>query len=419
MRGWLDFRSGWTKAALPTLLAAGFGLAVASSVLATGAAPHQTPIQPPEDAAPAGNSTSESADTKPGWLDRLRAGARTTLDKSEAIYDQYLGDRPPMLMLRGAYTLDPLSLKPGADLAWREVTPDIAMTHSAVVLIHGLDDPGTIWDELVPVLRDRGATIVRFEYANDGPIAHSADELACALKHLYAAGVRRVDLVCHSMGGLVARDTLTRRDYYNADARSHPDLPEVSRLILIGTPNDGSSWARLRYATEARERLVRWWNSQDHNLRDLARFDRDGSGQAGDDLLPDSDFLLDLNARPAPSNVKITAIVGRMASPADAKLAELLSLPEVRGVIGVRSSERLAGAIEEVSRGLGDGVVSIASAAPAWIGDVAFVDASHRLMLRHSEIKDAVDELINKGIESDAWEPLPSAVPIILDRLAK
>lgn len=365
------------------------------------------------------DSTSEGGGNKSGWLERIRAGAKATLEKSEAMYDQYLGDRPPMLMLRGAYTLDSLSVKPGANLAWREVTPEVAMPPSVVVLVHGLDDPGTIWDELVPVLRDRGTTIVRFEYANDGPIAQSADELFCVLKTLREAGVRRIDLVCHSMGGLVARDTLTRRDYYAGNAKGHRDLPDVTRLIMIGTPNDGSSWAHLRYATEARERLVRWWNSKDHNLRDLGRFDRDGSGQAGDDLLPDSHFLVDLNARPAPKDVKITAIAGRMASPADVKLAELLSLPEVRDVIGVRSSERLAGAIEEVSQGLGDGVVSIASAAPTWIADVAFVDASHRLMLRHSEIKDAVDELINKGIETDAWEPLPSAVPIILDRLAK
>lgn len=401
------------------------GLSGARAVLAAGliALPLFGAHAQPENsgAAPeqSDNLTSQGGDKKPGWLDRIRAGARATLDKSEAMYDQYLGDRPPMLMLRGAYTLDALSEKPGASLAWREVTPEVAMPPSVVVLVHGLDDPGTIWDELVPVLRDRGTTIVRFEYANDGPIAQSADELYCALRTLREAGVRRVDLVCHSMGGLVARDTLTRGDYYAGDAKGHRDLPDVTRFIMIGTPNDGSSWARLRYATEARERLVRWWNSKDHNLRDLGRFDRDGSGQAGDDLLPDSDFLVDLNARPAPRGVKITAIAGRMASPADVKLAELLSLPEVRDVIGVRSSERLAGAIEEVSQGLGDGVVSIASAAPTWIGDVAFVDASHRLMLRHSEIKDAVDELINNGIKSDAWEPLPSAVPIILDRLER
>lgn len=407
-----ESRSGWCSKCTRAMLAAGlialpwFG--AHAQPAKDGAAPAQTD-----------NSTSDAADTTPGWLERIGAGARATIEKSEAMYDQYLGERAPMLMLRGAYTLDPLSVKPGADLAWCEVTPEFAMPPGVVVLVHGLDDPGTIWDELVPVLRDRGTTIVRFEYANDGPISQSADELFCALQALHGAGVRRVDLVCHSMGGLVARDTLTRREYYAGEARGHRELPDVTRLIMIGTPNEGSSWARLRFLTEARERLVRWWGSKDHNLRDLGRFGRDGSGQAGDDLLPDSEFLAELNWRPTPRGVRITAIVGRMASPADARLEQLLALPEVREWIGVTTSERIAGAVEEVSRGLGDGVVSVSSAAPAWVSDVTYVDASHRLMLRHSEIRDAVDELINKGIESDAWEPLPSAVPIILDRLAK
>lgn len=381
--------------------------------------------QPTVDTPPAGGlrprgaGPETGAEAEQGWIARVRARAAETLAATEAMYDQYLGDRPPMLMLRGAYALKPASAAPGAAMEWRELARGDALPASVVVLVHGLDDPGTIWDELAPVLRDRGTPVVRFEYANDGPISRSADELFCALAQLRDAGVRRVDLVCHSMGGLVARDTLTRAGYYAGLALGHPDLPDVTRLIMIGTPNQGSWWAHFHFATEARERLIRWWGSKDHNLRDLGRFDRDGKGEAGADLLPDSEFLADLNSRPTPTGVKITAIAGRMASPADAKLGGLLSLPEVRGWIGVRASERMADAVEEISEGLGDGVVSVASAAPAWISDVAFVDASHRLMLRHSEIKEAVDELITNGIHAQPWDPLPSAVPIILDRLAR
>lgn len=394
---------------LRTILALAGVIALASAASAQDVAKAPVPA-----AAPAPHATAEQ-----GWLDRIRAGAHATLEKSEAMYDQYLGDRPPMLMLRGPYTLEPAATQAGAPIEWCGVSPAFAMPAEVVVLVHGLDDPGTIWDELAPVLRDRGCALVRFEYANDGPIADAADELFCSLRTLHDAGVRHASLVCHSMGGLVARDTLTRRGYYAGNARGHTDLPDIDRLVMIGTPNNGSAWARLHFVTEARERLIRWWNSKDHNLRDLGRFDRDGEGQAGRDLLPDSDFLADLNARPTPVGVKITAIAGRMVSPADMKLEELLALPEVRDIIGVRSSWRLADAVEEISRGLGDGVVSVASAAPAWIGDVAIVDASHRLMLRHSEIKEAVDALIDKDFDPEPWSPVPSAVPIILDRLSR
>ena len=50
-----------------------------------------------------------------------------------------------------------------------------------VMLVHGLDEPGGIWDQLAPALVADGHTVVRFEYANDQAIAISAGDLIEAL----------------------------------------------------------------------------------------------------------------------------------------------------------------------------------------------------------------------------------------------
>lgn len=44
------------------------------------------------------------------------------------------------------------------------------------------------------------------------------------------SGKEKVDLICHSMGGLISRSYIQGKEYYN----------DVDRLILIGTPNAGA-----------------------------------------------------------------------------------------------------------------------------------------------------------------------------------
>jgi hypothetical protein len=106
-----------------------------------------------------------------------------------------------------------------------------------IVLVHGLDDPGWMWRDMVPALRGAGHDVARMEYLNDGPIDEAADLLAWSLLALRAAGVEHVDVVAHSMGGLVTRDVLTRPAYYDGDGRGDERLPAIRRLIMCGTPN--------------------------------------------------------------------------------------------------------------------------------------------------------------------------------------
>ena len=121
-----------------------------------------------------------------------------------------------------------------------------------VLLVHGLDEPGTIWDDLVPALGAAGYEVWEFRYPNDQGIDRSAGYLADQWPTL--TGGRPVVLIGHSMGGLVARDFVSR---YRHPVGKSPEIegPSVAGVILVGTPNRGSEWARLRVWLELRDQF--------------------------------------------------------------------------------------------------------------------------------------------------------------------
>ena len=239
-----------------------------------------------------------------------------------------------------------LSLFTGSD--WDPITTDSPLPRAAVLLIHGLDEPGDIWDDLAPALAEAGHAVIRFDYPNDQPIGRSALALDAALTTMANAGVHRLDLVGHSMGGLVAREVLTRAD---PDPAPRPAVPT---LVMVGTPNAGSPWAPLRPIAEVRDRaqqLVEGAMTFGEAI-DLAS---DGAGEAAHDLLPGSPFLTELNARPHPDGVRLVCIVGRWSPDwANGSLA---------------------------ADALGDGVVPIDSASLPGAHETIEVRGNHRSML--------------------------------------
>jgi len=175
-----------------------------------------------------------------------------------------------------------------------------------VLLIHGLDEPGDIWDDLAPALHEAGHAVARFEYPNDQAVADSGDELMSVLAALGEAGVPWIDIVGHSMGGLVSRDALTR------PGADRSGWAPVRNLVMVGTPHLGSALAPLRGVAELRDRFQRY-NEGDATLLESLDFASDGGGQAGRDLTPGSAFLDDLNRRPHPPGVRLVCVVGRWA----------------------------------------------------------------------------------------------------------
>lgn len=275
----------------------------------------------------------------------------------------------------------------------------------AIILVHGLDDPGWMWDDMIDALQgEKYETIVRFEYPNDGPISEAADLLAMELRAMRAAGVERVDLVAHSMGGLVCRDVLTRPAYYNGDGAGHSrgqagvqsggqsggdqKFPAVDHLIMLGTPNHGSHLARMRAVTEWQEQITRASSGTGHLLGSL----RDGDGEAAIDLAPGSQFLRRLNDRPLPAHTKITSVAGRMSPISEDDAQELVDRLEKIAASDLAPSwlrEWLDDAqalpvrlmVGGMIDGVGDGAVTLESTRLDGVEDYVVVDANHISMI--------------------------------------
>ncbi len=273
-----------------------------------------------------------------------------------------------------------------------------AQTTRAVVLVHGLDDPGWLWRDMAPALREQGHTVLRFEYPNDQAVSDSADMMALELAMLRRLGIGQVDIVAHSMGGLVSRDVLTRKAYYHSDGAGGNRFPEISRLIMIGTPNHGASIARLRGVAEVSELISRWISGQGKWLDALA----DGAGEAGRDLLPDSAFLRRLNARPHPAGTTYTIVAGQVSPLDEAEVEAMLErferLTGNDGRVGFNAASR---ALQAMVTGLGDGIVSLNSARLEGVDDFVLLGADH------------IGLIVNVFPSDDT----PPAIPVVVERL--
>ncbi len=260
-----------------------------------------------------------------------------------------------------------------------KITADAGKT---IVLIHGLDEPGWCWNTIAPALVKQGYTVCELRYPNDQAIAKSARFFAERLIELRQAGAKDVSILAHSMGGLVARETLTNADYYAGKGDGGEHYPKVNRLIMLGPPNHGSAAAELQLLGEVREQVVRLFTGDGHLFG--AFFD--GSGEAKDDLLPGSPFLKSLNARPLPSGVKITILASQI-SPVNEKQIEAMRV-KLRGKAPAEVAwgpDRIAAAVASVAQGLGDGAVPVASTKLEGVTDHIMVPGNHSSMLHKKE----------------------------------
>src|SRR5688572_7030445 len=175
-----------------------------------------------------------------------------------------------------------------------------------VVLVHGLDCDRANWSAVATLLQDEGYQVAYFTYPSDQSLADSAEllrEQMTLLREAYPD--KRVDMIAHSMGGLVARAFIESPDYDGG----------VERLILIAPPNAGSKWAKFRLALEVEEHYHLWRHEPTWSPTWCIT---DGLGEAGADLQAGSPFLRELNARPRAEGVRYTIIAGTQHPAANA-----------------------------------------------------------------------------------------------------
>jgi pimeloyl-ACP methyl ester carboxylesterase len=242
-----------------------------------------------------------------------------------------------------------------------------------VILVHGLDCAQVHWGGMAQSLLGEGYQVGYFTYPSDQPIAESAagfGEKMRALRRTYPN--LAANLIGYSMGGLVCRAYVEGPDYAGG----------VARLILVGTPNAGSSWSRVRGVLELQEHYRLWRDDPDWSPTWMIT---DGLGEAGRDLRPGSRFLRGLNARPRREGVKYTIVCGDL-HPARRVGADWLdrtagSVPRrVRGWWGFRQArDKLAREANEVRNesSSGDGVVNVRRARLEGVDDVVTVHADH------------------------------------------
>jgi triacylglycerol esterase/lipase EstA (alpha/beta hydrolase family) len=115
--------------------------------------------------------------------------------------------------------------------------PAPARVDVPVLLVHGVLCNAGVWIRLARFLARRGVAGV-YSLSYGPPLASIevfADQLASKIDAVLAAtGARRVVVVAHSMGGLVAR----------ADLRKH-GARKLARVLTIGAPHHGSMHAWL------------------------------------------------------------------------------------------------------------------------------------------------------------------------------
>jgi pimeloyl-ACP methyl ester carboxylesterase len=263
------------------------------------------------------------------------------------------------------------------------------------VLIHGLDCNAAMVHPMGIMLEERGVQVGYFAYPADQAIE---DDVKLLEKHLSALhetfpGIR-VDLIGHSMGGLIARAYVEGNAYAG----------DVDHLIMVGTPNNGSQWARLDPILKVQKA---WYLSHSDPDWHWSWMITDGLGEAARDVLPHSRFLERLNAGPRRAGVRYTIVAGSHSAVATVASSWIRGIESwapdaTRNWMGIRLAESgLAFEAQQLAdrTGHSDGAVSVQSARLAGVKDMIVLPADHCSLFIGDEASP------------------PAALPIILDRL--
>lgn len=239
-----------------------------------------------------------------------------------------------------------------------------------------------------------GYAVRSFDYDWREGVAPLGMQFAASLRE----DARDCMIVAHSMGGLVVRAAL-----------SASGLPRVQRLLLVGTPNNGS-WGAAQ-ALRGTYSVVRRLAQLDRvNDADALAANTFRSFQSLHDLLPGvagaDHRLLTMDAwpttglRPDPESLRAAAGVAAALILGDERCICIAGYGEAT-VLDARADEQFTYAIGND----GDGTVSLAAAQLAGVR-CYFARCSHSMLTRDAVVAAAVIELLRTGFTArlpDTW----------------
>lgn len=246
-----------------------------------------------------------------------------------------------------------------------------------IVLVHGLDSARENWSGFVKLLEAEDYQVAYLTYASDCPLTESAAAITRELRALHEHyPTMPTSVIAYSMGGLVARAYAEGDEYAGG----------IDHLILIGTPNQGSTWAIYRIALELREHFQLW---RDEPTWRPTWMITDGLGEAGSDLKPRSRFLTQLNNGPRRADVHYTIIAGsqhpvrRIGADAVDSLSRIVP-KRAAGIWGFRQTKNGLHSLAEKWRsrsGKSDGPVTLASTQLQGVDDHITLQADHESLI--------------------------------------
>jgi pimeloyl-ACP methyl ester carboxylesterase len=248
-----------------------------------------------------------------------------------------------------------------------------------ICLVHGLNASSGGFVHMIPHLEKAGYGIVVYDYPFNQRLEESCTQFR---RDLLSFRKERGELrpwafLAHSMGALVARSYVEGGDAPGRD---------VASVILIAPVNQGAHVARIQPVFQTISSLYAINNN--HTSHALAMLS-EGIGQAAEDLLPGSEFLRRMNARPRAAGVRYHILAGdkgmiprEIGAQVMARLSDLGREKGLFSLVSRLASRDMVPLLQELGDDTGDGCVSVASTRLKDVEDHVTIRANHVELIR-------------------------------------
>ncbi len=247
-----------------------------------------------------------------------------------------------------------------------------------ICLLHGINSSGLgSFTHLIPALERAGFGVVYYDF----PFNRSLKETSAKFVEDWAAFRRDRGeqaswaLVCHSMGGLLARYYVEGPDYQD----------DVSDLILIGTPNQGSVIAKAQGLLQ----FIEGMRSINQNQAGALALLSDGLGAAAEDMTPGSAYLKRLNGQSRRQGVRYHLLAGddgfldlETRKRVETQYQVVTKRAGFLGGLARLAVGDLPAQLDELTKGTGDGAVSVASTRLEGAPEPVVIPVNHVELIR-------------------------------------